>query len=64
MASIVIILAIGGKVNLLLGRWYRSAFQLLVYLDVFANFFLGLFVDFANTFGFASSIRSDLIANQ
>ena len=56
MASIVIILAIGGKANLLLGRWYRSAFQLLVHLDVFANFFFGFFVLFANTFGFTGGI--------
>jgi hypothetical protein len=54
MASIVIILAIEGKANLLLGRWYWSAFEFLVYFDVFANFFFGLFILFANTLGFPS----------
>ena len=36
--------------------WHRCAFQFLVYFDVFAHFFLGLFVCFANTFGFASGL--------
>ena len=44
--------------QLLLGGfiWYRCAFQLLVYFDVLADFFLGLFISFAHTFGFTSGI--------
>ncbi len=56
MVSQVVMLTIGGKANLLFGRWYRSAFQFLVHLDVFADFFFGLFIRFANTFCFTSGI--------
>jgi hypothetical protein len=34
--------------------WNRCAFELFMNLDVFANFFFGLFVLFANTLGFCS----------
>lgn len=56
MVSIVIILTIEDKEDLLFGWffWNRCAFQLFMNLDVFANFFFGLFVLFANTLGFSS----------
>jgi hypothetical protein len=42
--------------QLLLGRWYWCAFEFFVYFDVFTNFFFGLFIRFANTFGFTSGM--------
>jgi hypothetical protein len=58
MASIVIILAIGGKVNLLLGWFFRNwgTFEFFVYFDVFTDFFFGFFINLAHTFGFTSGI--------
>ena len=58
MVSTVVMLTSCAQQHLLFGGFFRHrcTFKLFMDLDVFAHFFLGLFVGFAHTLGFASGL--------
>ena len=58
MVSTVVMLTSCAQQHLLFNGFFRHrrAFQLFMDLDVLANFFLGLFILFAHTLGFASGL--------